>query len=327
MIMKGVDIGNICAASGTRNFFGEGWPYHVLYRIILWFFGLRFDFEGSTFISKTGTIQPHLGNMELRKKNSMPKRPIPDYIKFNFWLGVMLNAIGLTNPGMKQLFKEGKWQKITKPFGISFTCIGDTFEEKLDEVREFARLLLRESPNFLALIFIQFNVSCPNTKHATKDMTRDAIELGREFKRLLDLPLDIKVNLIDANLEFVKEVENSGVYDCLTCTNTIPWGGLPQLIHWVKIFGSEESPLKKYGGGGLSGWTIFPLVHKWLKEMRLNGVKMPIKIGGGIMNARCVVKLKESGADAVEIGTVSALRPFRVERIIKCANIIWRSGN
>ncbi|MEA3450016.1 MAG: hypothetical protein U9Q85_03535 [Patescibacteria group bacterium] len=321
--MKNVDIGNICTASGTRNLFGEGWPYHFLYRILLWFFGISFDFKGSTFISKTGTIPPCPGNMLLRKNSYMPKWPILDCIKFNFWLGVMLNAIGLTNPSIKQMLSEGKWQKRTKPFGISFTCMGNTFEEKLDEVREFARLLRKELPFFLTQIFIQFNVSCPNTEHVTKDMLCDVIELGQELKQLLNLPLDLKVNLIDADLKFVRKIEESGVYDCITCTNTLPWGSLPQVINWVKIFGTEESPLKKYGGGGLSGWLVFPLVLEWLKVMRVNDVKIPLKIGGGIMNARCVVKLKKFGADAVEIGTVSALRPFRVERIIECANEIF----
>ncbi|MCK5061129.1 hypothetical protein KAR28_01105 [Candidatus Parcubacteria bacterium] len=324
MKMKNVEIGSICAASGTRNFFGEGWPYHIFFKAILWFFGISYNLENATFISKTGTIQPRPGNMLLKKGSFMPKWLIPDCIKFNFWLGVMLNAVGLTNPGIKQLLKAGRWQKRIRAFGISFTCMGNTFEEKLEEVREFACLLRKELPFFLTQIFIQFNVSCTNTEHATKDMLRDSIELGRELKRLLNLSLDLKVNLIDADLEFVRKVERSGVYDCITCTNTLPWGSLPQLINWVKIFGTEESPLRKYGGGGLSGWLVFPLVLEWLRMMRTNGVKIPLKISGGIMNARCVVRLKKFGADAVEIGTVSVLRPFRVERIIKCANIIWR---
>jgi len=81
--------------------------------------------------------------------------------------------------------------------------------------------------------------------------------------------------------------------------------------------------LAEFGGGGLSGALIFPLVLYKIQDLRFEGIKMPIKASGGISSPKKVRIVKRAGADAIEIGTVLMLRPLRVWWILRRAEKIF----
>jgi len=58
-------------------------------------------------------------------------------------------------------------------------------------------------------------------------------------------------------------------------------------------------------------------------DLRLEGVRMPIKASGGITSVKRVRLMKTAGADAIEIATVLIVRPWRVKAILKCAEKIF----
>ncbi len=60
MNLLGVYFGYVFWASGARNFFGQGWWYHIFLR--LWY---GIDFSRATLISKTTTLWMRAGNMPL----------------------------------------------------------------------------------------------------------------------------------------------------------------------------------------------------------------------------------------------------------------------
>ena len=122
--------------------------------------------------------------------------------------------------------------------------------------------------------------------------------------------------------ELAKKLADSKMCDAITVSNTIPYGQLPELINWKKMFGAE-SPLKKYGGGGLSGWLLLPVVANWVKEARNIGIDVPIIDGGGIQKKEDVNILKDAGASAISICSVVVLRPWRVQGIINYANKLY----
>ena len=70
-------------------------------------------------------------------------------------------------------------------------------------------------------------------------------------------------------------------------------------------------------GGGLSGKPIFPFVLDWVKSFRKTNSILPIKFCGGIFHKDDINRIVDVGADAVEIGTVKLLRPWRVKSIIE----------
>jgi dihydroorotate dehydrogenase len=320
LVLRGINFGVVFVASGALNFFGEGWFYHPWYKLL---FSKGFDFRNTTFISKTTTFFPRAGNMPLNN-NLQPKNLFPDCTRVYFRKAMILNSVGLSGPGALNLLERKKWQTRTDPFMISFMSLGDSLEQKCEETKLFVDLLLKSKLEFQSSFGIQVNVSCPNTKYLTEGLIKDVFPILEIFKPLY-VPLDLKIGVVDAlnaGTDFVKEIENSGLCDCLTCSNTIPWGKLPERINWQKLFGTNISPLKHLGGGGLSGRPLKPIVLDWLKSVRSAGVLMPIKAGGGILSREDVREYVLAGASALEIGSVAPLRPWNLQSIIGSANIM-----
>ena len=62
MNLRGIDFGHVFCAAGARNFFGEGY-WHSRFA----------DWEGSTLVTKTTTIDPRAGNMPLKPGTTQPR--------------------------------------------------------------------------------------------------------------------------------------------------------------------------------------------------------------------------------------------------------------
>jgi len=117
LTLRGVNFEPVFVASGTLNFFGEGWrSYHPWYKML---FRNQFDFRGTTFISKTTTFPAREGNMPL-DENLQPRSLFPGCVRVYFRKGLVLNSVGLSGPGAVELLKRGKWQERREPFMISF---------------------------------------------------------------------------------------------------------------------------------------------------------------------------------------------------------------
>jgi dihydroorotate dehydrogenase len=314
MILRGIDCGSVFVASGTLNFFGEGWRHHKIFKML---FGLSFN--GATFVSKTTTLNYRKGNLALNA-NLQPQLLFPDCVRVRSVKGVVLNSVGLSGPGAKHLFAQGLWQKRTEPFLISFMAVDATKEKRVKEAKKFAEILAKELPNFSVKIGLELNISCPNTAHEPSKLVDDAVDQLQAFANL-GIPVVLKINALTP-VDVVIRITDSGLCDAITVSNTIPWGQLPEKIDWQGIFGSTESPLKHLGGGGLSGYPLLPIVARWISEARKGGVSIPIIGGGGILKKTDVDFLHRHGADAIAVGSVAILRPWRVKGIIKRANQI-----
>jgi len=319
MILRGIDFGSVLDASGVRGFFGGGYWFHKLFRT---------DFSGSTFVAKTTTLEPRKGNMPI-DGNGDPLELCPDCIIAKPAKGVVLNAVGLSGPGAKALLETGRWQERKEAFFISFMPVGKTKSERKTEVFEFLRMLSRYRKNFKAPVGLQINYSCPNVgSHHTKKEMYDSEFLSEVFATMADahdifhLPTMAKFNILTP-VEFAKELCKYSFCDAICVSNTIPWGALPNAIDWKGIFGANESPLASYGGGGLSGKPLLPLVADWVRKAREAGIVKPINAGGGILSEEDAKILYEAGASSVFIGSAAILRPWRVEEIIGYANALF----
>lgn len=310
-------IHKCCIASGALNFFFDGYWYDDFYIIMIP--GFQEAIERATPVAKTTTLLRRAGNMPLTK-HLQPKEFKPACIKVYPWKGSALNAVSLSGPGARALFEKGIWQERKKPFLISFMATADSVEDRLCEAEQFVEMFEEYLPNFHAPVGLQINVSCPNTKHDTQDLSAEALHM-LSITSKLNIPLDLKVNIFMPT-KTIKEIQRSGLCDTLTLSNTIPFGSENAGIDWKKEF-PNGSPLKKFGGGGLSGQLILPSVLGRIKELRKEGIKMFIKGSGGIMSVADVDAMKEAGANAIEIGTVLMLRPWRVPAIVKRAEHIF----
>ena len=315
MKLRGIDFGYVMNASGGRNFFGDGYWFH---RGLLPF-GL--DYTATTFVAKTTTLSEREGNMEFDWTTLQPLEHFPKCIKVRFAKGAVLNAVGLSGPGAKNLLKRGLWQERRVPFFISFAAVKETVTERLKEWQEFVSLLRRHVSEFHARIGLEMNFSCPNT--GIEKPLVDEILAALDIAAVLGIPLVVKLNILVTPMSAMR-IERHSACDAICQSNTIPWGELSDLINWQKIFGKKESPLKKYGGGGLSGPILFPLVANWISRARALGFRKPIIGCGGINSPRSAGLMFDAGASAIQIGSASITRPWYVGRIVRYANAYAR---
>ncbi len=321
LILRGVDYGRVLNSAGARGFYAEGYPFHAFWK------HLGLDYRDSTFVAKTATLHARLGNMPLDRAHR-PRHLKPACIVVKPIAGVVLNAVGLSNPGIRRL--AGLWNacgrshdrylpRFHPPWMVSIAAVGAGVRERLEEIRLMG-VEMREAdlPRPFA---VQLNVSCPNVEHGVADLVQECRAsvdvLGQELRGVSIL---LKINaLLDPKV--AQDLPGDG----LVVSNTLPWGarlswGSDSLnIGWEAIFGTGASPLAHLGGGGLSGEPLLDIVREWIRIARDSGYGRPIVGGGGILKPWDVGYLFRAGADAVELGSIGILRPWRVKKTIRAA--------
>lgn len=309
-------------ASGGMNFWGQGWWWHLLLFFIRPF---GFNAKGACVIGKTTTLDPRKDNMPLTD-NYQPREFFPRCIIIKRGEDSVLNAVGLSGPGAAELFRHPGWKKVKLPFVYSFMATGGDSKERLEEARNFVTVMKNRAPIRGNGVALEVNVSCPNTGHNTCEFMGEVLYILRAVNDLkkagIVSAIFLKVNVL-MPIEIILDVQKSGLCDAVDCSNTIPWGALYERIPWVEIFGSTESPLAEFGGGGLSGKYLLPIVAEWIRTARDKGVFMPIIAGGGILKPEDVLVMKQAGANAISIGSVLMLRPWNVEPIIEEAKKVF----
>lgn len=317
MLLRGQEWPVVYNSSGARGFFGEGYWYHKYWVP----FGLTYN--GAGFVTKTTTLLGRPGNMPLDQAHR-PLERVPKCIVVKPAEGVVLNAVGLSGPGADILIHEWTERQLTPKWPymmmLSFMSISSVREDRIEEARLFfsklARLIRAKGTMFTG---IQINFSCPN-------VGLHPMSLVEEIGQTLDLtfhlgavPTLVKLNALVRPSD-AAVISNHPRCDGLIVSNTIPWGQLPNKIPWKKLFGTDKSPLEAMGGGGLSGAPLMPIVRDWVLEARKCGLKKPIIAGGGILSKEDAGEMLDAGADAIELGSVSILRPWRVQGIINYVN-------
>ena len=313
MRLRNVEFGHVFNASGARGFFGEGYAFHELFK------QLGLDYAGSTFVTKTTTLAPRAGNMPL-DASYRPRAFVPNCIVVKPFAGVVLNAVGLSGPGVDKLRQHWFERASTNPtpFVISIMSVAATATARIGEIRELLALLWSVFDRAPLLVGLQVNLSCPNAGLDTSHLTAEATAILDETVRL-GVPTMLKVNALISCGDAWAITKHPGC-DALVMSNTIPWGQLSDQIDWAGIFGSKTSPLVGYGGGGLSGKPLLPIVTQWIRRARTLGLTKPIIGGGGILSQDDAAAMLDAGADAIELGAVSILRPWRVRGIIQYVN-------
>jgi len=142
------------------------------------------------------------------------------------------------------------------------------------------------------------------------------------MRSVIELPIVVKIGF-DTSVAVVKRLAEEKLCDAISLSNTAHWQDTAERIDWQKLFGTDVSPLAKYGDGALSGWPLVSLAIGKVKELRQAGITLPIIAGGGIGCRRSwrrdVDALKKAGASAVSFGSAAILRPWRIKNIISYA--------
>lgn len=199
----------------------------------------------------------------------------------------LLNAIGLSNPGVKNILKEIKPAK-----DVGATVIASVFGENDEDFATVASMLGKAG-----IDAIELNLSCPHaetlmTIGCDPRLTKDVVGRVKESVRV---PIWVKlpgVTHIPNLIEVAKSAESAGA-DGLTLINTIPAMAL-DITARRAILGHEI--------GGLSGPAIKPIALRLIYET-YKAVKIPIIGSGGIVTAEDAIEHLFAGASAIQIGT------------------------
>jgi len=336
-ILRETDFGPIWGASGATNFDGRGWPQHKLFKRIS---PKGFNLEGLTETGKTMTllprdgITPGQGYLPL-DDNLQPIERIPECIKFFPLICAGANAVGLTGWGAPRTLDLPTLHEKTKPHILSFMSLAATAELRLEDFRQFKVELKKRIHKFKAKIALTINISCPNTKHAPKEIEREwrpLLEEAQDLRQDFNIPIGIKFSP-EVTGQTIFDVDQSDKADYVVIGNTLRVGNEVEgfSLRWAfglrsfiwSLFGKVYSPLKKFGGGGYSGPKLRPINIRTIKEARALGATITIMACGGISKTKHIIEYAKAGANGVKIGTAMNLRFWRMASFIKTAHEVF----
>lgn len=269
----GVKLKNpVIAASGT---FGFGREFDGLYDI-----GILGGIS-----TKGLTPQPKAGN------------PVPRIAEAR---GVILNAVGLQNPGVEHFIRDDlDWLK-SKKTAVIANVAGKTTEEyswicaRLDGLVDM----------------IELNISCPNVKSggmAFGIRPESVREVTRAAKSALkQTPLMVKLSPNVESIAANAAAAEAGGADALSLVNTFTG---------MVIDIERRRPVLANVTGGVSGAGIRPIAVRMVYEAA-KAVSIPVVGMGGITCAEDAVEFLMAGAVAVQVGTANFTDPCACPAII-----------
>lgn len=313
-----VDFGNVFCAPGTFGFYGEGYPFHRLWK------HLGLTASGLGFAGKTLTLDPTPGNMPLKDDGATPREWNPKCIWVDFVKGLVMNAVGLSNFGARFYLGSGFYHRLSTPFFLSFMTMAKDSAGREAETRSFCRFLKSHLP-FRAPVALQINFGCPNSGHDLAEFYGEICKLIEIAKSILGIPVFANTNAL---MPTEVLIEVSRIADGLWIANTVPWKATPR-IAWEKI--GKVSPIRQRLDpqnlkpeskidGGLSGPACLELTVEKISALRNSGVTIPIVGGNGIRTRDNLLNLKTVFCDAVALGSVGLVRPRGMKQLIGVAH-------
>lgn len=208
--------------------------------------------------------------------------------------GGIINAIGLSSPGVDNFKEELKLINKTNTDGQNNVAIGSIYGSNPEEFS----YLVKEIEGLVDMI--ELNVSCPHAMSGCgaaigqdPNLTYEIVKTCQKAKTT-DTPIIAKLtpNVTDLN-EIATFTEKAGA-DGLTLINSLGPG--------MKIDINAKVPILSNKFGGMSGPAIKPIAIRCVYDAYTN-CNIPIIGVGGISSYEDVVEFLYAGATATQIGT------------------------
>lgn len=237
---------------------------------------------------KTTMLQARVGN------------PKPRLIPYRYQgQSALLNALGLPGKGI-DVFLESldDFDLASQPIGISIG--GHSDQEYFAVFKKVVQYLEAKS---LDNIYIELNVSCPNTE--TGQLLLENISKVENllclFRKHSSIPLSIKLAPFLKNEQFIEYAQLSKKYErvFLNCGNTLP----------------VKSDQISVGKGGLSGRAL--LARNIEIAKCLQAYQVPLMITGGVSAVEDIILLRKYGVKIVGLATALIENPFIIPQINK----------
>lgn len=279
----GVKLKNpVIAASGT---YGFGKEFNEIY-----------DISQIGGISSKGlTLEPREGN------------PVPRIAEGK---SVILNAVGLQNPGVEKFIESDLGFLKSKKICVIANVAGRTLED-------YGKICKRLDG---LVDFIELNISCPNVKAggmAFGIKPESIMEVTKTAKASLSkTPLIVKLSPNVESIVTNAQAAQSGGADCISLINTLTG---------MVIDIERRKPLIANNTGGVSGAGIKPVAVRMVYEAA-HAVNIPVIGMGGITCAEDAIEFLMAGAKAVQVGTANFTNPNAMPQIIRGLNA-WLDGH
>ena len=269
----GVSFKNpVIAASGT---FGFGREYNELYDI-----------------SSVGGVSTKGLTLEPRPGNSVPR--------IAEGKSVILNAVGLQNPGVEEFVKNDL----------------DWLRGKTTVIANVAGRTLEDYENICARLdglvdMIELNISCPNVRAGGMALgikPQNVEEVTRLCKGALKkTPLVVKLSPNVESIATNAQAAQRGGADCISLINTLT--GMVVDIE-------RRRPIIANNTGGVSGAGIMPIALRMVYEAA-HAVNIPVIGMGGITCGNDAIAFMMAGASAVQVGTSNFSDSYSIPRIVR----------
>lgn len=244
---------------------------------------------GTTAASLRRVAQAGAGAVTTKSCSLAPRpgHPAPCILP---WKGGILNAVGLSNPGVDGALAEIAEYKKT----CSAPLFVSIFAGSADEFGRLARRVAEAQPDL-----IEVNVSCPNVESEFgAPFAADPEACGRVTRAVKEnagaVPVSIKLSAQCASLARMAAVCRQNGADAITAINTVGPG------MWIDV--GTGRPALANRVGGVSGPAILPIAVRAVYEIR-KAVDLPIIGTGGVSCAEDALQLILAGADAVGVGS------------------------
>lgn len=270
----GVQFKNpVIAASGT---YGFGREYEEIY-----------DISQIGGVSTKGlTCLPRLGN------------PVPRIAEGH---GVILNAVGLQNPGVEHFIKYDLDFLKSKGVVVIANVAGSTLEDYGKICKTLDGLV----------DMVELNISCPNVRAGgmALGIKPENIEEVTSLSKsnLKRTPLIVKLSPNVESIPKNAQAAQRGGADCISLVNTFTG---------MVIDIERRKPIIANNTGGVSGAGIKPIALRMVYEAA-HAVTIPVIGMGGIMTGKDAIEFMMAGAKAVQVGTANFADSNAMPRIIK----------
>ena len=255
----GVELKNpVIPASGT---FGFGREFDEIY-----------DISCLGGVATKGlTLEPRLGNKVPRIAESR---------------GVILNAVGLQNPGVEH-FIENDLEWLKGKTRVIANVAGKTLEDYGEICARLDGLV----------DFVELNISCPNVRAGGMALgikPENVKEVTRVAKNALKkTPLIVKLSPNVESIATNARAAEEGGADCISLINTLTG---------MAIDIERRRPIIANTTGGVSGAGVKPVAVRMVYEAS-HAVSIPVIGMGGITCAEDAIEFLMAGASAVQVGT------------------------
>lgn len=216
----------------------------------------------------------------------------------------MVNAVGLQGHGVEH------WVAHDLP-GLRASgarVIASIWGHTVDDYRAAAEML---SSATTAVVAVEVNLSCPNTRHGSEIFAHDAAATAAVVRSVaeadLGLPLFAKLSAGVADLPRISGAALEAGATGLTLVNT---------VRAFLIDAEARRGVLGSSGGGLSGSAIKPIALRAVHDVTRAHPGTPVIGTGGVSSGLDAVEMLLAGATAVGVGTASFLEPRAPLRII-----------